>query len=179
MAGDVIAGLGGVRKLRFASKGRGKSGGFRVIYYVLTDSLPVLALLIYGKNEQGDLSPAQHRVVSALAAAMKTGSKIMTEDTELGRELIASMQEAVAILKGTKTAARVHLAPGDIDVRALRRTLGLTRSGFAQRFGLAVTAVRDWEQGLRRPDPAARVLLTVIARSPDTVAEAVAEAQTV
>jgi hypothetical protein len=32
MAGDVIPGLGGVRKLRFAPKGRGKSGGFRVIY---------------------------------------------------------------------------------------------------------------------------------------------------
>jgi len=34
MAGDVIPGLGGVRKLRFAPKGRGKRGGFRVIYYV-------------------------------------------------------------------------------------------------------------------------------------------------
>ena len=43
-------------------------------------------------------------------------------------------------------------------------------------FGLAVAAVRDWEQGLRRPDPAARVLLLVIARNPDVVAEAVADA---
>jgi putative transcriptional regulator len=56
--------------------------------------------------------------------------------------------------------------------------LGLTRAAFAERFGLAVAAVRDWEQGLRRPDPAARVLLLVIARSPETVAQAVAEAQT-
>jgi mRNA-degrading endonuclease RelE of RelBE toxin-antitoxin system len=61
MAGDVMPGLGGVRKLRFAPKGRGKSGGFRVIYYVLTESQPILALLIYGKNEQGDLSPAQRK----------------------------------------------------------------------------------------------------------------------
>ncbi len=99
------------------------------------------------------------------------------EDTEFGRELIASMQEAAAIVRGEKAAARVHLPPGDIDVRAIRERLGLTRPAFAQRFGLAVAAVRDWEQGLRRPDLAARVLLMVIARSPETVADVVAEAQ--
>ncbi len=71
LAGDVMPGLGGVRKLRFAPKGRGKSGAFRVIYYVLTDELPILALLIYGKNEQADLSPAQRTVVAALADEMK------------------------------------------------------------------------------------------------------------
>ncbi|WP_428374943.1 type II toxin-antitoxin system RelE/ParE family toxin [Lichenicoccus sp.] len=73
-AGDVMPGLGGVRKLRFAPKGRGKSGGFRVIYYALTESQPILALLIYGKNEQGDLSSAQRKVVAALAAGMKQGA---------------------------------------------------------------------------------------------------------
>ena len=100
-----------------------------------------------------------------------------TQDTDFGRELIASMQEAAGIVRGEKEAARVHFPPGDINVRAIRDRLGLSRPAFAQRFGLAVAAVRDWEQGLRRPDPAARVLLMVIARSPDTVAEVVAEAQ--
>ena len=98
-----------------------------------------------------------------------------TEDTDFGRELIASMQEAASIVRGEQDAARVHLPPGDLDVRAIRDRLGLTRPAFAQRFGLALAAVRDWEQGLRRPDPAARVLLLVIARSPEMVAEAVAE----
>ena len=79
---------------------------------------------------------------------------IGADDTDLGRELIASMQEAVAIVRGKADAARVHLPPGDMDVRALRERLGLTRPAFAQRFGLAVAAVRDWEQGLRRPGPA-------------------------
>jgi mRNA-degrading endonuclease RelE of RelBE toxin-antitoxin system len=71
LAGDVIPGLGGIRKLRFAPKGRGKSGAFRVIYYVLSDDLPILALLLYGKNEQDDLSPAQRKAMAALAAEMK------------------------------------------------------------------------------------------------------------
>lgn len=101
----------------------------------------------------------------------------MDEDTEFGRELIASMQEAAAILHGEMEPARVHLPPGSIDVRAIRERLSLSRPAFAERFGLAVAAVRDWEQGLRRPDPAARVLLMVIGRSPDVVAEAVAESR--
>jgi putative transcriptional regulator len=101
----------------------------------------------------------------------------MDEDTEFGRELIASMQEAVAIVRGETEPARVHLPPGALDARAVRERLGLSRPAFAERFGLAVAAVRDWEQGLRRPDPAARVLLLVIARNPDVVAEAVAEAR--
>ncbi|MBS0562814.1 MAG: type II toxin-antitoxin system RelE/ParE family toxin [Proteobacteria bacterium] len=71
LAGDLMPGLGGVRKLRFAPKGRGKRGVFRVIYYVLTKDRPVLALLIYGKNEQDDLSPAQRKAVADLAAEMK------------------------------------------------------------------------------------------------------------
>jgi putative transcriptional regulator len=100
-----------------------------------------------------------------------------TEDTGFGRERIAAMQEAAAIVRGEQDAARVHLPPGDIDVRALRDRLGLTRSAFGQRLGLAVAAVRDWEQGLRRPGPAARVLLLVIARNPETVAQAVADSQ--
>jgi putative transcriptional regulator len=100
---------------------------------------------------------------------------MMDDDTEFGRDLIASMREAVAIARGEKEPARVHLPPEAIDVRAIRDRLGLSRPAFAQRFGLAVGAVRDWEQGLRRPDPAARVLLMVIARSPEVVAEVVAE----
>jgi len=46
----------------------------RLIYYVLTDDLPILALLLYGKNERSDLSPEQRKMVAALAAEMKRRS---------------------------------------------------------------------------------------------------------
>jgi len=101
----------------------------------------------------------------------------MGEDTEFGRELIVSMTEALAIVRGEAEPGRVHLPPGSVDVRAIREALGLSRPAFCERFGLALAAVRDWEQGLRRPDPAARVLLMVIGRSPELVAEVVAEAR--
>lgn len=66
MAGDLVPGLGGIRKLRFGAGGRGKSGGFRVVYYAAGEGMPVLALLPYAKNERADLSPDQRRAVRAL-----------------------------------------------------------------------------------------------------------------
>ena len=100
----------------------------------------------------------------------------MQEDSEFGRELIAALQEAVEIVQGKKDAARVHLPPGWPDVRAIRARMGLSREVFASRFGLKATAVREWEQGLRRPDPAAQTLLRVIDREPEAVERALAAA---
>ncbi len=61
----------------------------------------------------------------------------------------------------------------NIDVRAVRRERGLTQKAFADTFGFTIGAVRDWEQGRKRPDRAARILLTVIQSAPDAVASAV------
>ena len=65
--------------------------------------------------------------------------------------------------------ARARRVP---TVRALRRKLNLSQEEFAARFHLPLGTVRDWEQGAHRPDKAAQVLLTVIARDPDAVARA-------
>lgn len=53
--------------MRFGGAGRGKRGGLRVIWYVASERVPILALLIYGKNEQADLTPEQREAVLALA----------------------------------------------------------------------------------------------------------------
>src|SRR5258708_36021453 len=65
--------------------------------------------------------------------------------------------------------ARVRRIP---TVRALRKKLNMTQEQFAARFHLPLGTVRDWEQGAHRPDKAAQVLLTVIAKDPDAVARA-------
>ena len=70
------------------------------------------------------------------------------------------------------TAAQLARARRVPSVRALRQKLNLTQEEFAARFGLPLGTVRDWEQGAHRPDKAAQVLLTVIARDPDAVARA-------
>jgi mRNA-degrading endonuclease RelE of RelBE toxin-antitoxin system len=50
-----------VRKLRWSGRGKGKSGGYRVIYYYYNDLMPVYLLAIYRKNQQTDLSPDQKK----------------------------------------------------------------------------------------------------------------------
>jgi putative transcriptional regulator len=54
--------------------------------------------------------------------------------------------------------------------------MGLTREAFAMRFGLRLGTVRDWEQRKRRPEGAARVLLTVIEKEPGAVTRSLAAA---
>ncbi len=58
-AGSVIVGSGGLRKVRWAIKGKGKRGGVRVIYYWAVKQEQLLMLLIYGKSERDDLRPDQ------------------------------------------------------------------------------------------------------------------------
>lgn len=61
--------------MRMAAGGQGKRGGFRVIWYVATEDMPVLALLIYGKNEQANPTPDQRRAMVALVEGMKANAK--------------------------------------------------------------------------------------------------------
>ena len=75
LAGDVIPGTGGVRKLRFAVTGKGKRGGARVIYYYLDGSLPLYALLAFPKNAKSDMTPDEKRAVTALVTALKTARR--------------------------------------------------------------------------------------------------------
>lgn len=70
-SGAEIVGTGGVRKLRFAAQGKGKSGGVRVIYYFHDPGMPIYALLLYGKSERADLTPDERKSVAAFAAAIE------------------------------------------------------------------------------------------------------------
>ena len=67
--------------------------------------------------------------------------------------------------------ARLRRTP---QVRVIRRALGLSQEEFAARFHIPLGTLRDWEQGRKEPDAAARAYLTVIGRDPEAVAEALA-----
>jgi hypothetical protein len=75
-SGDEIPGTGGVRKVRYAAKGKGKSGGVRVIYYFFDEENPLYAIFLYGKNEQANLTPEQKKAVTAFAATLKAAAKV-------------------------------------------------------------------------------------------------------
>jgi putative transcriptional regulator len=96
---------------------------------------------------------------------------------KLGRKLIRAAKEARAIARGEAKAAtyRIHL-PGDIDLQAIRRRLGMSQAEFSARFGIPPGTLRDWEQGRRVPEGPARVLLKVIENDPKAVERALAAA---
>ncbi len=58
-AGAVMVGTGGARKLRWAARGRGKSGGVRVITFYSGPPVPVFLLTVFGKGEKIDLTRAE------------------------------------------------------------------------------------------------------------------------
>lgn len=58
-AGKVIAGSGGLRKLRWAGSGRGKRGGIRLIYHWFPKQDKLLMLFLFAKNERADLTAQQ------------------------------------------------------------------------------------------------------------------------
>ena len=74
-AGELIVGAGGVRKVRWGGRSKGKRGGVRVIYYVADENTPLYALLIYGKDEQDDLTGEQRKTVKAFAEAIKAARR--------------------------------------------------------------------------------------------------------
>ena len=93
--------------------------------------------------------------------------------SNLGDELVEAMREAVAFVHGDVGKTKTHVVDvPSVDVAAVRRQTGLSRPKFAARFGLDPRAVQDWEQGRRRPDRAARVLLRIIEQNPEVVEKA-------
>jgi hypothetical protein len=66
--GKVIPGGGGLRKVRWAQEGRGKSGGVRVIYYWFTARGTILLLFMYPKNVQDNLTQDQLKLLKKIIA---------------------------------------------------------------------------------------------------------------
>ena len=88
-----------------------------------------------------------------------------------GASILRGARQALAYAKGARAGFVAHV-PKEVDVKAIRKRLALSQSEFAARFGFAVDAVQNWEQGRRRPDGAARAFLRVIEREPAAVARA-------
>lgn len=108
---------------------------------------------------------------------MKNSRTTKRRKPTAGSRIIASLREAVDWVEGKDVPIRVTTVDVPaIDVRAMRRRLGLSQAAFATKFGFQPATLRNWEQGRTRPDGPARVLLAVIARHPDAVEDALRKA---
>ncbi len=89
-------------------------------------------------------------------------------DDEDFQGLIAGLRDVAAYQRGEREGFVTHV-PERVNVRAIRSARTLSQQGFARNYGFSVSAVRDWEQGRRQPERAARILLAMIDRAPEMV----------
>lgn len=89
--------------------------------------------------------------------------------------MVQGALEALAYAKGEADPADyVITIPSDIDVKAMRKSLGLSQIKFAKTYGFTAARVRDWEQGRSKPDGTMRAYLMVIQKEPKAVKRALA-----
>lgn len=87
-------------------------------------------------------------------------------------EIKEGLEDAIAHAKGEKTKAKEYrMEP--MDVRSIREKTGMSQQRFCATFGISVGTLRHWEQGLRAPRGAARVLLKVVDHNPRAVIKAI------
>jgi len=88
-------------------------------------------------------------------------------------KIMAGLAEVAEILEGRAdpSSYRIHI-PAEIDVKAIRKGLGLTQEAFANQYGFSVGTVRDWEQGRTVPEPSSRAYLKAISKEPEAIARA-------
>src|SRR5277367_1195104 len=91
-------------------------------------------------------------------------------ETPFGEALLEGLREAAAWKRG-EVALPVRNVPSlTVErVKAIRKSVAKTSREFSRRFGIPVRTLEGWEQGRRRSDPAASVLLRVIERNPKAV----------
>ena len=93
---------------------------------------------------------------------------------ELFEELLESVKQGAAIMKGEMGPSRVFHFP-ETEVKKLRKHYGLSQNKFASLMGISVATLRNWEQGRRKPEGPAKVLLMVAAKHPDVLLEIAGE----
>jgi putative transcriptional regulator len=87
-------------------------------------------------------------------------------------EIRDGLEDAISHAKGKKAKAKEHQIES-IDVKSIREKTGMSQQRFCATFGISIGTLRHWEQGLRSPRGAARVLLKVVESNPKAVIKAI------
>jgi len=70
LAGDPMPGTGGARKVRIAGRGKGKSGGYRVVTYYGGEDVPVFLLVLFSKGDRANLSQAERNELRSILGGL-------------------------------------------------------------------------------------------------------------
>ena len=178
VAGDLIEGTGGLRKVRFGDsrRSKGKRGGLRVIYYYWTAGPEFWLFTLYDKDEMADLTPKQRAAVKrARKRRVEDEEKVMTKKRDLFKELSEGF-DALADQRAGKRTLRTHAVKAKPvpkltarELARIREGLNLSRALFAGYLRTNVRTLENWEQGRAKPNAQAALLIRMVQRFPDTV----------
>jgi putative transcriptional regulator len=92
----------------------------------------------------------------------------MAED--VGKGILEGLGEVLAWKRGEIALETVNVDPMPPErIKAIRKKAAKTAAAFQRRYGISAATVHGWEQGRRKPDPAARLLLKAIEEDPDFI----------
>jgi putative transcriptional regulator len=132
-------------------------------------------LNVFSKGDRVDISQAdRNELRDVLGPLPKSAAKEWSVMSNASSRILHSARQALAFARGEITEGFIVHVPKGVNVEDISQKTGLTQAAFARRFGFTAAAVRDWKQGRRQPEQAARVLLLLIAHNPDAVTEALA-----
>ena len=166
-AGDLIKGGGGIRKVRWALPGRGKSGGIRVLYLAREGRRDLPALLVCERRAIGS-----HSRTGQVTGEVGEGIEVKKATFA---ELLKSVEQAAAIARGERAPSRAFTVNAS-TIKKLRNQTRLSQPGFAELLGVEVSTLRNWEQGRREPTGPAKALLRAIRNDPEHVLKALIRA---
>ena len=118
------------------------------------------------------------KIVKPKARRVDTKARSGKKQPTVGERIIEGLEQAVAWSRGEDVPVQVTVVRiPEIDVREVRRQMGLSQNEFATKFGFPPATLRNWEQGRVRPDASTRVLLAVIAKHPESVEDVLSGAR--
>lgn len=89
---------------------------------------------------------------------------------KISGKTVKAMEDVVAHEAGKPQGGRVtRVSVGDVNVKVIREGLKLSQEAFAERFGFSLATLKNWEQGRRAPEDAAKILLHLIESQPKLV----------
>ena len=171
----VIAGAGGFRKARWARRGKGKSGGFRVVYFFLAEPGRIYMAAIYAKSRR---RPFRRPISTCSQDSRLRSRKQQRGDNNHGRaQFECRDQEADQVRPGAGAERQRNsgiVLPDEVDVKRIRTNARMSQAEFARAFCINPRTLQEWEQGRRKPDATTRAYLAVIAKNREAVLDALA-----
>lgn len=89
-------------------------------------------------------------------------------DKQLFNDIVASMNEAIAITKGEIAPSRIYTYELP-DIKEVRTKTGLSQTQFAQKLNISPKTLRNWEQGIRTPTGPAMTLIKLLDKNPNLI----------